>query len=229
MKPSNISHVIADISYKDSLDSLYQLKIFVGDEYEDKIFEQARVFKDADLSSSSNKFYVRSIDELRSLMKATPIYNFIIRSYLVYSFYKSTSKDVYISSFGGNKITSIHVKMFLVQSIFNTKDKGLLSHLIEIISGHHNSYDVQTDAFMLSDCIHTHCRKQRIDDDVLIKSVFLTGKNTNLSNKDVITMMRDNNKIPEGMVLRDEFIALEPSQIISLAYLLIGKKEALAA
>ena len=83
--------------------------------------------------------------------------------------------------------------------------------------------------FILSDCTHTHCRKERIDDDVLMKSVILTGKHTELSNKDVITFMRDNNKIPEGMIVREEFIALEPSQIVSLAYLLIDKKEAVAA
>ena len=229
MKPLNISHVIADISYKDSLDSLYQLKILVGDKYEDKISQQAKKFKDVDLSSTSDVFYVRSIDELRSLMQATPKYDFVIRSYLVYSLNKNSSKEVYISSFGGNKITSSHVKMFLAQSILHTNDNGLLSHLIEMISGYHNSYDVQTDAFMLSDCIPTHYRKQRIDDDIIIKSVFLTGKSTNLSNKDVITMMRDKNKIPDGMVLKDEFIALEPKQIISLAYLLIDKKEDLAA
>ncbi len=42
MKPPRISHVVADISYKDSLDSLYQLKVFVGKEYEDKIPEQSK-------------------------------------------------------------------------------------------------------------------------------------------------------------------------------------------
>jgi len=41
--------------------------------------------------------------------------------------------------------------------------------------------------------------------------------------------MRDNNSIPEGMVLKDEFIALEPFEIITLSYMLIGKKENVAA
>ena len=229
MKKLRISHVIADISYKDSLDSLYQLKVFVGKEYEDKISEQSQKFKNIDLSAIDDVFYVRSIDELRGLMRATPLYNFVVRSYLVYSFYKKASKEVYISSFGGNKINTSSVKNYLVHSILHTKDSGLLSHLIELISGFQNNYDVQSNTFMLSDFVHNYCRKQRVDDDVIIESVFLTSKNTNLSNKDVITIMRDQNKIPEGMVLREEFIALEPSQIVTLASLLIDKQEAAAA
>jgi len=104
----------------------------------------------------------------------------------------------------------------------------LLSHLIEIISGYQNNYDVSTDNFILSDGIQTYHRKERIDDDVIIDSVFLRGQNSRLSNKDVITMMRDHNKTPKGMILKDEFAALEPSTIISVAYMLINKKEALA-
>ena len=229
MKKPRISHVIADISYKDSLDSLYQLKVFVGNKYEDKISQQPKKFKNVDLSSIDDVFYVRSIDELRELMRATPSYDFVIRSYLVYSFYKKSSEEVYISSFGGNKINTSNVKNFLVHSILNTKDSGLLSHLIEMISGFQNNYDVQANTFMLSDFVHTYCRKQRIDDDVIIESVFLSSKNTDLSNKDVITLMRDHNKIPDGMFLREEFIALEPSQIVTLASLLIDNQEAVAA
>lgn len=224
MEPTNISHVIADISYKDSIDGSYQIKVLVGDNYEDEISKQGESFKDVDLSLSSNVFYVRSIDELRSLMKITPMYDFIVRSYIVYSFHKSSPKDVYISSFGGSKISTPQVKNFLVNTILNTDDNGLLSNLIQMISGYHNDYDVHTDAFMLSDCIHIHSRRQRIDDDVIIKSVFLKGSSTSLSTQEVIAMMRDQNKIPEGMVLRDEFIALEPTQIISLACLLIDTK-----
>ena len=229
MKKSKISHVIADISHKDSLDSLYQLKVFVGNKYKDKISQQAKNYKDVDLSAPDNVFYVRDIDELREMMRATPTYDFVIRSYLVYSFYKDSVKDVYISSFGGNKITAPHVKNFLVHSILNTDDEGLLSHLIEMISGFQNNYDVQTNTFMLADYIHNYCRKERLDDDVIIKSVFLPEKNNDLSNKEVITLMRDKNKIPHGMFLREEFIALEPNQIITLACLLIDNKEAIAA
>ncbi len=229
MKTPEISHVIADISYKDSLDSLYQLKIFIGNKYEKQISQQAQKFKKLDLSSADNVFYARSIDEIREMMRATPTYNFVIRSYLVFSFYKDSSKNVYISSFGGNKITAPHVKNFLVHSILNTDDDGLLSHLIETFSGFQNNYDVQTNAFMLSDFVHNYCRKKRIDDDVIIKAVFLPEKNNDLSNKEVITFMRDQNKIPEGMFLREEFFALEPNQIITLAYLLIDNKEAIAA
>jgi hypothetical protein len=225
MKPSNISHVIADISYKDSMESLYELKVLVGDKYEDEISKQGKNLKDLDLSLSCNVFYVRSIDELRSLMKITPMYDFIIRSYLVYSFYESPSKDVYISSFGGSKISQSDVKNFLLNTILNTSDKGLLSHLIEVISGYKNDYDVITDAFILSDCVHIHCRKRRIEDDKIIKSVFLEVGESSLPNKDVIAIMRDQNKIPEGMVVREEFIALEPSQIVSFAFQLIGTKE----
>lgn len=221
IEQTNISHVIADISYKDSMESLYQLKILVGDNYEDEISKQRKSFKDVDLSLSSNVFYVRSIDELRRLMKITPRYDFIIRSYLVYSFCKKSPKNAYISSFGGSKVNPSQVKNFLVNSILNTDDNGLLSHLIELISGYKNEYDVHTDTFILSDSIHIHSRKQRVDDEVIIKSAFLKASSTNLSTKDVITTMRDKNKIPEGMVLRDEFMALEPSQIISLAYRLI--------
>ncbi len=105
----------------------------------------------------------------------------------------------------------------------------MLSHLIEMISGFQNDYDVQKNAFILSDHVHNYCRKQRIDDNVIIESVFLNGKNTHLSNKDVITLMRDQNKIPDGMILRDEFVALEPSQIVTLASLLIDNHEAVAA
>jgi len=221
IEPTNISHIVADVSYKDSMDSLYQLKILVGDNYEDEISKQGKNFKDVDLSLSSNVFYVRSIDELRRLMKITPRFDFIIRSYLVYSFCKSSPKNAYISSFGGSKISPSQVKNFLVNSILNTDDNGLLQYLIEMFSGYQNEYDVHTDTFILSDCVHLHTRKQRIDDEVIIQSVFLKASSTSLSTKEVITTMRDKNKIPEGMVLRDEFIALEPSQIISLACRLI--------
>ncbi|MEB8433051.1 MULTISPECIES: hypothetical protein [Cocleimonas] len=229
MKTPRISHAIADISYKDSLDSLYQLKVFIGKDYEDKIAEQAKIFKDADLSTIKDDFYVRSIDELRGLMRATPSYNFVVRSYLVYSYYKKSSDEVYVSSFGGNKINTANVKNFLVHHILSTKDSGLLSHLIEMISGYQNNYDVQANTFMLSDFVHTYCRKQRIDDDVIIDSVFVSSENTDMSNKDVIALMRDHNRIPEGMFLREEFIALEPAQIVTLACLLIDNQEAVAA
>lgn len=230
MKTPKISHVIAEVSKKDSLDSSYQLIILVGNEYEDKISEQAKTFKDADLSSSHTEFYVRSIEELRSLMRPTSLYCFVIRSYLIYSFYKSEpSKEVYISSFGGNKISSSHAKNYLLHSILYAEDDGLLSHLVEMISGYQNFYDVQSEDFMLSDSPHISCRKQRIDDDLLIRSVFTTGKTPHLSNKDIITMMRDENMIPEGMKLKDEFIVLEPSQIVMLASTLINKKEEIAA
>ncbi len=228
MIPPNISHVIAAISYRDSLDNLSKLRIYVGDEYEDKISQQPQTFKNVDISSSGNIFYVRSIEELRTFMKVTPLYNFIIRSYIVYSFSKKSSERVYISSFGGNKINTSQVKNFLVNSIINTEDEGLLSHLIEIISGYHNNYDVKTDNFILSDGTQTYYRKERVDDDVIIDSVFLRGQHSRLSNQEVITMMRDHNKTPKGMILRDEFAALEPSTIISVAYMLINKKEASA-
>jgi len=227
MKHPKISHAIADISYKDSLDNLCQLKILIGDEYEAKIAKQPQVFKKVELSSPDNIFYVRDIDELRSFMKVSPLYNFVIRSYLVYSFLRNSTKpkDVYVSDFGGNKVNASHIKSYLVHSIFNTKDSGLLSQLIEIVSGYNNSYDVQSNAFILSDYSHTHCRRKRIDDDVIINSVFMKGRERHLSNQDIIKMMRDNNMIPKGMFVKDEFIALEPSQIISLAYLLIETKE----
>ncbi|KAG1650273.1 hypothetical protein GQR58_028181 [Nymphon striatum] len=96
---------------------------------------------------------------------------------------------------------------------------------LDSVSGYHNSYDVQSNAFMLSDVIHTHCRRKRIDDDVIIKSVFLDNRDRQLSNQDIIKMMRDNNMIPQGMHVKDEFVALEPTQIISLAYLLIDPKD----
>ena len=227
MKQPIISHAIADISYRDSLDSLYKLKIYIGEEYEAKIAKQPQVFKKVDLSLPDNIFYVRNIDELRNFMTASASYNFVIRSYLVYSFIRASSKpkDVYVSGFGGNKINASHVKSYLVHSILNTKDSGLLSHLIDMISGYQNVYDVQSNAFMLSDCIHTHARNKRIDDDVIIDSVFMKGKERELSNQDIIKIMRDKNSIPEGMFVKDEFIALEPTQIISLAYLLIETKE----
>ncbi|WP_299871423.1 hypothetical protein [uncultured Cocleimonas sp.] len=229
MKTPRISHVIADISYKDSLDSLYQLKIFVGKEHEDKIAKQPKIFKNADLSEIEDDFYVTSIDEVRALMRVTPEYNFVIRSYIVYSYYKKSSDEVYISSFGGNKINTSNVKNYLVHSILSSKDSGLLSHLIEMISGYQNNYDVQANAFMLSDFVHTYCRKQRIDDDVIIDSVFVSNENIDLSNKEIIALMRDHNRIPDGMIVRDEFCALEPSQIITLACLLIDNQEAVAA
>lgn len=228
MDPSNISHVIAVISYKDSLDNLSELKIYVGDEYEDKIYQQAQTFKNVDLTMSDNVFYVRNIEEIRGFMRANPLYNFIIRSYIVYSFSKKSTKRLYISSFGGNKINSSQVKNFLANSILDSEDEGFLSHLIEKISGYRNNYDVKTDTFILSDGTQTYCRKERLEDDVIIDSVFLKGQNSRLSNKDIITMMRDHNKTPTDMILKDEFITLEPTTIISVAYLLIKKKEALA-
>ena len=224
----NISHVIAVISYRDSMANLSELKIFVGDEYEDKISLQALTFKNVDLSAPDNIFYVRSIEELRGLMHSTTLYKFIIRSYIVYSFSKKSTKRLYISSFGGNKINSSQVKNFLANSIIDTEDEKLLSHLIETISGYRNNYDVNTDSFILSDGTQTYCRIDRVDDDVIIDSVFLKGQDSRLSNKEIITMMRDHNKTPKGLILRDEFIALEPATIISVAYLLIKRKEALA-
>lgn len=229
MKQPRISHIIADVSYRDSLDSLYQLKIFVGDQYEDEVFQPLKAYKELDLSAIDAAFYVKSIDELRSLMKTTSDYNFVVRSYQVYSFYKESPMNVYISSFGGNKITVANLKNFLVHHLLYTEDEELLSHLIETIAGFQNEYDVQSDSFMIADYVHAYERKQRLDDDVIIESVFLTKNNTGLSNKEVITLMRDQNEIPEGMVLRDQFIALEPSQIITLACLLIDNKEAEAA
>ena len=228
MKPSNISHVIAEISYRDSLETMSKLKIYVGDEYGDKISQQPQTFKNVDLSSTGNIFYIRNIEKIRGLMKATPLYNFIIRSYIVYSFSKKSSERVYISSFGGNKVNTSQVKNYLVNSIIDTKDVGLLSHLIEMISGYRNNYDLSTDNFILSDSTKTYHRKERVDDDVIIDSVFYRGQNSRLSNKDIIKMMRDHNRVPTGMILKDEFTALEPSTIISVAYMLINKKEALA-
>ena len=222
MKPSNISHVIADISYRDNMESLFKLKVLVGDKYEDEISKQGKSLKHEDLSLSSNVFYVRSIDELRSLMKINPRYGFIIRSYLVYSFHTNPSKDAYISSFGGSKVSPPQVMNFLINTILRTNDKELLSNLIKEASGYENNYDVKTNNYMLSDDIHTHTRKGRIKDDQIIKSVFLKGRESSLPNQDVIAIMRDQNKIPAGMVVREEFIALQPSQLVSLVYQLIG-------
>lgn len=225
MKPSNISHVIADVSYIGTPQTVYKLKILVGDEYEDKISEQLSKHKDVDLSDSNNLFYVRSIDELRGLMRETPRYDFVITSYLVYSFHESSSERVYISSFGGKNISSSNVKNYLLNSFLKVKDEELLSNFLEMFSGYECDYDVEKDSYTLSDQVQNEARKERIGDDEIINSVFSTDNSTDLSHQDIIKMMRDKNQIPFGLEVRDEFIALEPVEIITLASGLIESEE----
>lgn len=169
---------------------------------------------------------MRNIDELRRFMKISPLYDFVIRSYRVYSFLKNStnSRNVFVSDFGGKNINVPHIKKYLMHSILNTKDSELLSHITSIVSGY-NNYDAQSNAFILSDLIDTYCKRKRIDDDIIIKSVFMKDDESLLSNQEIIKIMRDKNRIPKGMFLKEEFVALEPSQIILLAYQLIETKE----